>query len=567
MERKFKRSIALVLLLVLVLCQVDLVGAGGVSITATGAIVMDYDTGEVLYGKNQDMWLVPASMTKILTTYIIYQEMEAGNLSKDSLLAVSPEVARLSKDRSYPMAVPLYDNEYTVDQFIKLIMIPSASASCIAVAENISGSEEEFVKRMNRLAGEIRMEANFKNSHGARPHYTTPRSIAILVKRFIDDYPDILNYTSMQAIEFNGRKYNILNKLMHSRRYEGCDGFKTGTIPSAGYCLAATAKRNGRRAIVVVFKSTSDANRFTDASKLLDLAFEKIEAKDRSRKDTKLEFINMPEEVRLNTEYRPAVKFSNMGETYSHNGKFYLNGVLLDEIKSTELRNNMEIDLSFTLEDRTSDSLELTYEIEQVDGSKKLLSQEIRLSQKPAALYRDIDSSPVEEQVEYLTSNNILRGLNNGYFGLDQGATRADFITSLGRMVEHLKIDSMENNQANYKDVSQADYFNKYVNWANSKGLIKGYNGQFMPNKEISLEEAALIIYKLKTAYRLDFKESNISPVANSSNIWAREALEDLARTSILDRPDGKTIEPGAKLTRGYLASIIYRSLENINMD
>ena len=150
-------------------------------------------------------------------------------------------------------------------------MIPSASASCIAMAEHISGSESAFVTRMNQTVRELGLNATYYNCHGAQPNYITARSQAKLTKIFIDTYPDILKITSKSGYSFNGSYYNNTNHMLNTMAsYEGMDGFKTGTISSAGYCFTGTAVRNGRRVISVVMKSTSDYQRFADTRQLLD---------------------------------------------------------------------------------------------------------------------------------------------------------------------------------------------------------------------------------------------------------------------------------------------------------
>ncbi|HIY22651.1 MAG TPA: S-layer homology domain-containing protein [Candidatus Flavonifractor merdigallinarum] len=153
---------------------------------------------------------------------------------------------------------------------LRLILIPSASASCIVMAEYISGTEAAFVQRMNETAKRLGMTAEYKNSHGAHVHYLTARSQAILVRSFIQRFPQILNYTSLTGVTFNGKWYSNTNKLLPglAYAYDGVDGFKTGTISAAVYCLSATAVKNGRRIISVVMRSSNDRTRHTDSRAL-----------------------------------------------------------------------------------------------------------------------------------------------------------------------------------------------------------------------------------------------------------------------------------------------------------
>lgn len=271
-------SVLLALLLLLGVFPASAAQPNVPDIYAESAIVIDYNTGETIYAKDADSLRVPASMTKIMTAYIIFEELEAGNFTLDTMVPISAENARKSRDPDYPAMVALPSGgEVSVETLLKLILIPSASASCIVMAEFISGSEEAFVARMNQTAQRLGMVGEYENCHGAFPHYLTARSVAILIREFIDRFPQILEYTSLPSVTFNGRTYPNTNKLLTDYYYEGCDGFKTGTITEAGYCLSATAVRDGRRIIAVVMKSNNDAHRHTDTAAILDYGFQWLE--------------------------------------------------------------------------------------------------------------------------------------------------------------------------------------------------------------------------------------------------------------------------------------------------
>ena len=276
------RTLALALILALALTTAVLAAPAPAepSISADSAIVIDYDTGEALYEKNADAMMVPASMTKVMTAYIIFEELEAGNLTLDTMVPVSNTNADRSRSSNYPAIVPLpYGQSQSVDTLLKLILIPSASASCIAMADYISGSEAAFVQRMNETAQRLGMTAEYENCHGAHVHYLTARSQAILVREFISHFPQVLEHTSMTGVSFNGRWYPNTNKLLPGLdyAYDGADGFKTGTIDAAGYCLSATAVKNGRRIISVVMHADDDRTRHTDSAALLDYGFAMLE--------------------------------------------------------------------------------------------------------------------------------------------------------------------------------------------------------------------------------------------------------------------------------------------------
>lgn len=251
------------------------------SVTAYSAVVMDYNTGEVLYAKDADTLRVPASMTKVMTAYIIFEELEAGRLTMDTMVPISAKNAEISRNQSsYPTAVPLTaGSSVSVETLLQLILLPSASASCIVMAEYIAGTEAAFVQRMNQTAARLGMTAQYKNCHGAHVHYITARSQAILVRECIRRFPQMLDYTSRTSMTFNGKTYANTNQLLPGAAfaYEGADGFKTGTINAAGYCLSATAQRGDQRIITVVMHSSNNTTRHTDSRKLLDYGFQVLE--------------------------------------------------------------------------------------------------------------------------------------------------------------------------------------------------------------------------------------------------------------------------------------------------
>lgn len=248
--------------------------SANVSISSEAAIVIDFETDTVLYEQNADVMMVPASLTKMMQAYIVYEEIERGNLSFDTMMQVSPLAATLSRDLSYPQAVPLVSGSYlSVDTLLQLILIPSASASCIVLAEHISGSEQAFVQRMNETAERMGIETNYENCHGASVHYVTARSQAVLVQNFIKEYPDILRYTQLGSMSFDGKTYNNTNRFLSISPYPNVDGFKSGNITEAGYCLAATMDRDGHRLISVTFKATSRESLYTDNIAILENSY------------------------------------------------------------------------------------------------------------------------------------------------------------------------------------------------------------------------------------------------------------------------------------------------------
>lgn len=354
---------------------------------AESVFVMDGDTGEELYSYNGDVARVPASMTKVLTAYIIYQELEAGFITLETPVKISHNVAVKSRDSSYPTAVPLTEGAtYTVDTLLHLIMIPSASASCIAMAEHISGSESAFVTRMNATAKELGLNATYYNCHGAQPNYITARSQAALTKIFIDTYPDILRITSKSGFSFNGTYYNNTNHLLNTMApYEGLDGFKTGTISQAGYCVTTTAVRNGRRVISVVMKSTSDAQRFADSRQLLDYGFDQIQKRDASRASTSVSVTAQPDSVR---PYQPAsftVQLNGVTAAYVAKAQWYVNGEPVQNYGNSnfQVTANKTSTLNYTLRELTGDMLDVSFVLTMQDGTERRAETSVPIEQRP----------------------------------------------------------------------------------------------------------------------------------------------------------------------------------------
>ncbi|MDR0951931.1 MAG: S-layer homology domain-containing protein [Oscillospiraceae bacterium] len=275
--KKLRRTLGLALALLLLLMSLPSAFAatvGGKYVAAQGLFILDYDTGLELYSQNADMALVPASMTKVMSVYLMYEALERGEIAPDTVVPISEKVYRLSHDYSYINTAPLsYTDTYYVDEMIDLILVFSASASVVAMAELISGSEEAFVERMNAKASELGINATYYDCAGIKDNYITPRSMALLASRLITDYPLALDITKKPSTTFHGVSYKSTNLLLADQYYEGADGLKTGTTNAAGCCFTGTAVRNGVRLITVVMKSPSNIQRYIDTKTLLDYGF------------------------------------------------------------------------------------------------------------------------------------------------------------------------------------------------------------------------------------------------------------------------------------------------------
>jgi len=261
------------------------VAAYSPNITAPIAVVMDFYTGEILYERDMERRWVPASLTKIMSAFITYEEIAAGNLTLCTEIRVSAGAAAFSSDRRQQGSfVPLPAGAYvSVEVLLQLMMLPSANAASVVIAEHIYGGEAAFVERMNAEAVELGMYASFTNSHGAAVHHTNAYSVAILVREFIMRHPDILRITSMPNMNFRGSNYNNTNLVMTQHRVDGVDGFKTGTLRQAGWNHSTTAYRNGRRVIAIIMNAPNNVARHAQSRELIEFGFAELERREAER--------------------------------------------------------------------------------------------------------------------------------------------------------------------------------------------------------------------------------------------------------------------------------------------
>ena len=235
---------------------------------------MDGLTGLVLYEQNQNLRIPPASFVKVMTLYIIYDAIKAGQLKMDDLVTVS-ELAwrRAWKTDSSKMFIKVGER-VKVEDLMKGIAIASGNDACVALAEHLSGSEEAFVSKMNEKAKLLGLkDSQFKNSDGipAEGQYVTAMDMAILSKRYIEDHPEALALHSTVEFEYNGIRQGNRNTLL--QKNIGVDGLKTGHIQESGYHLTATAKRDGQRMIAVIMGCDKVKKRAPEAQKLLEYGF------------------------------------------------------------------------------------------------------------------------------------------------------------------------------------------------------------------------------------------------------------------------------------------------------
>lgn len=236
--------------------------------------LVDYDSGTVVYKKNENDKRPIASMCKIMTLILGFDYVKENNLSFDDKIIVSKNASGMGGSQVF-----LEENaEYKLDDIFKSIVVASANDACVALAEKVCGSEESFVEKMNKKANELGMnDTNFVNCTGLPKsgQYSTAKDVSIMFKELIK-HEEYFNYSKIWMDEIshpNDRKTTISNTNKLVRFFKGCDSGKTGYTSEAGHCLASSAKRNGLRLISVFISSPDSKTRFKEASELYNYTF------------------------------------------------------------------------------------------------------------------------------------------------------------------------------------------------------------------------------------------------------------------------------------------------------
>lgn len=247
-----------------------------IGISAPSAILIEKETGQVIYEKDADLELFPASVTKIMTLLLICEAVESGRINLEDTVTASARAASFGGSCVYLEA----GEQMSVSEMIKCIAVVSANDCAVAMAEYLSGSEEQFVRRMNERAAELGMTHTvFTGCTGLFDdgrHHTTARDVAVMSRELIR-HDMIKDYTTIWMDSIRGGEFGLSNTNKLVYWYPGCTGLKTGYTSTSLYCLSATAERDGTEFIAVVMKCESADKRNEDAQRLLDYAFANCE--------------------------------------------------------------------------------------------------------------------------------------------------------------------------------------------------------------------------------------------------------------------------------------------------
>ena len=273
MKRVWAALLALVLVMGALPAQAR---ALDLDVAGKAAVLMDIATGTVLYEKNPHERLSPASVTKVMTMLLIMEAIDEGRIGWDDTVTASEAAAAKGGSQIYLKV----GETMTVRDLVKSIAVSSANDAACAMAEHIAGSESAFVSLMNQRAKELGMnDTNFVNCTGlddaeeAKEHLTSAYDIAVMSRELLKNHPDILQFTTIWMDSVRGGEFGLSNTNKLVRFYNGCTGLKTGYTSGAGFCLSASAEREGLGLIAVVLGCETSQERFSACKSMLDYGF------------------------------------------------------------------------------------------------------------------------------------------------------------------------------------------------------------------------------------------------------------------------------------------------------
>lgn len=254
------------------------------SLNVGSAVLIEQNSGQVLYNQNMHEMLRPASVTKVMTILLIMEAIDSGKLSYSDKIPCSEKAAGMGGSQIWLDV----REELTVDEMLKAICVVSANDCTVAMAEYLAGTEEAFVEQMNAKAKELGMnDTTFKNCHGIDEdgHVTSAYDIALMSRELLTKHPSITKYTTIYMDSLRDGKSSLVNTNKLVRNYKGATGLKTGSTSVALYNLSASATRNDLSLIAVIMKAPTSPIRFAEAQKLLDYGFNNFEYKKLANKN------------------------------------------------------------------------------------------------------------------------------------------------------------------------------------------------------------------------------------------------------------------------------------------
>lgn len=305
------------LILIILLCFPFVVHAEEISLAknAKSAIMIEASTGEILFEKNSHEKLHPASMTKMMSMLLIMENIENGNLSWDEMVTASSNASSMGGSQ-----ILLETNEQmSVEDLFKGIAVASGNDAVVALAERIAGTEEEFVKMMNQKAKELGLkDSNFKNPHGLDDanHYSSSYDMSLIAKELVK-HQKVLEFSSIYEDYLRkgtDKELWLVNTNKLVKFYDGVDGLKTGYTKEAGYCLTATAEKNGMRIITVVMGEEDSKIRNSETTEMLNYAFSRYELETLLSTDSSLGKVKIDKSLKDSVTLVPTKNVASLNQ-------------------------------------------------------------------------------------------------------------------------------------------------------------------------------------------------------------------------------------------------------------
>ncbi|MBR5328822.1 MAG: S-layer homology domain-containing protein [Firmicutes bacterium] len=554
-----RKSLLLLVLsaLLLALCAVGVSAAP--SLSAYSAVVLDADTGVYYYEKNADTRRAQASMTKLMTAYMIFEEIGAGRLNYDSVITISSHGQAVSYTGGYSN-VPLNKGEqYTVDTMLKLILLPSACGACASMADAISGSESAFVANMNQTAKDLGLNAHFTNTYGAGVgmpnHYISARSMADLGRIFIEKYPDILKYTSLNSVYFKGNTYYNTNHFLNTDYYAGVDGMKTGTNGEAGSCITVSAQKNGRRIMVVVMKSGA---RYADARKLLDYGFACVAENDAKAAEAAVALSSLRQDIRLGADFNVTATVSGLSSPVAASGGWMVNGEVVATFPARVFANGTQISTSLAIPENGAEGADIAFFFALPEGNKVMAEAHYAFGSEAPCAFRDVDMHWAEDAITLMKNLNVLTGYPDGTFQPDKAISRGEFVAVLVRLLQtENKITVDAQGVSGFEDCANT-WVDPYVAAAKAAGITTGVTETtFCPDQPVSRQEMSTFIARA-LGYEAVGTEAAFTDAADIAP-WALPYVIACVEHEVLNGYPEGTFLPEKNASRAEVSTLLAR--------
>ncbi len=488
-----------------------------------GVIAIDYDSGEILYEKDINTERPVASLTKIMTAFIIYEGVRDGLWNWDTEVPISKE------NRQYAAADPcgrniILNETESLRDLTDLTLIISSNACARILGEFVAGSEAAFVQMMNQRAKDLGITARYGDAAGLKWNAVTPKANATLVRTFIKEFPEVLNVTCHGKKELNGKTFYSVNLFYSRVPSPGVDGFKSGWMPFSGFCFAGTAERDGRRVITTLLNCPQYEKSYTETRRLINYAF------------TRLSVLGGGDEVMTTP----------------------LAGEQVTPEKPAETASLVEPAKAATTEDTSTVAVETEKTTELDQKNKPTVTEQpvVAPADYPTSRWAQAD---IDKAIARGLSCQEERGANT--FGGIEPVTRAEFVAILMKAVA---ADVEPVDAHTFQDIPADAWYKEAVETARALGITHGVSeDEFAPDKHITREQMAALMVNA-----LDLKASGEPTTFIDANVISHDMVESVAIVSSLrlmnGNPDG-SFAPLQKATREQATLIVLRLLNRID--